>query len=137
MRAASLAEAPKARRRQGRLGHRAQESQTPSMSRIVVGTAGGASPCRLRPIVYSGSCHPELSQPAFECCILSASPEGCTPTGPTLVPCRACHAIHIRNHNPAPRSRLTAIERRDLNSSGTKGVDMTTSVAVAGNREGS
>jgi hypothetical protein len=38
-------------------------------------------------IVLSG--HPELSLPAFAQCILPESLEGCAPTGPTLVPCRA------------------------------------------------
>jgi hypothetical protein len=40
-------------------------------------------------MVYSRSSHPELSLPAFEQCILPASLEGCAPTGPSLVPCRA------------------------------------------------
>ena len=45
-----------------------------------------ATTCSCARIVYSGSGHPELSQPAFEQCILDLITEGCAPTGPTLVP---------------------------------------------------
>ena len=44
---------------------------------------------RLPPIMYSGSSHPELSLPAFEQCTFQVITDGCAPTGPTLVPCRA------------------------------------------------
>ena len=63
------------------------------------------------PIVYSGSGHPELSLPAFAQCIPSR--EGCAPTGPTLVLCRAHPALTPERSCRQPATGgLRARERR-------------------------